>query len=271
MGQDHGFAFDVPSGARELIRPEPLTEMGRFNREAIAVDLASGVVYQTEDRADGLLYRFIPTERGVLRRGGRLQALRLPGLDVSDTSNRDRALAVGGSFPVAWVDLEDATSPRDDLRVQGVSKGAATFSRGEGIWSGPGVVYFAATSGGANRAGQIWRYRPSPLEGTPGESTEPGTLELFVEPNDTEVLESADNLTIAPWGDLIVCEDGPNGNFLRGVTPEGRLYTFARNSMNNSELAGATFSPDLTTLFVNIQRPGLTLAITGPWDSRERP
>ena len=36
--------------------------------------------------------------------------------------------------------------------------------------------------------------------------------------------------------------------------------------MNDSELAGACFSPDGTTLFVNIQRPGMTVAITGPWN-----
>jgi len=35
--------------------------------------------------------------------------------------------------------------------------------------------------------------------------------------------------------------------------------------VSNSEFAGATFSPDGTTLFVNIQHQGFTLAITGPW------
>jgi secreted PhoX family phosphatase len=33
------------------------------------------------------------------------------------------------------------------------------------------------------------------------------------------------------------------------------------------EFCGACFSPDGTTLFVNIQQPGLTLAITGPWQT----
>jgi secreted PhoX family phosphatase len=87
----------------------------------------------------------------------------------------------------------------------------------------------------------------------------------FIEPNDGNLVENADNLTVAPWGDLIVCEDGPGDNGLVGVTPQGELYKLARNVLNHSELAGAVFSPDGTTLFVNIQRPGLTLAITGPW------
>ena len=90
-------------------------------------------------------------------------------------------------------------------------------------------------------------------------------LQLFIEPNDSNLMENADNLTVTPWGDLIICEDGPNEEFLIGVTPEGNLYRFARNAGNLSELAGATFSPDGTTLFVNIQSPGITLAINGPW------
>ncbi len=59
-------------------------------------------------------------------------------------------------------------------------------------------------------------------------------------------------------------------NYLRGVTPDGRIYTLARNEYaGGSELAGACFSPDGSTMFVNIQASGLTLAITGPWDSRQ--
>ncbi len=60
-------------------------------------------------------------------------------------------------------------------------------------------------------------------------------------------------------------EDGSNEQFLVGITPEGDIYKFGRNAVSDSELAGATFSPDGTTLFVNIQHDGLTLAITGSW------
>ena len=38
-----------------------------------------------------------------------------------------------------------------------------------------------------------------------------------------------------------------------------------RNRYNDKELAGVCFSPDGTTLFVNIYSPGITLAITGRW------
>ena len=133
------------------------------------------------------------------------------------------------------------------------------------MWYGRGAVYFVCTSGGRAKKGQIWRYLPSPHEGTPEEARDPGTLELFVEPNDGGLIDNADNLTVAPWGDLILCEDGGGEQFVVGVTPRGGIYKFGRNAQSDSEFAGATFSPDGSTLFVNIQSPGLTLAITGPW------
>jgi secreted PhoX family phosphatase len=254
--KNHGYNFEVSSKSQGLARPIPLRAMGRFNHEAIAVDRSRGDIYQTEDRADGLLYRFIPHQRSRLVAGGRLQALKIQGMEGVDTSNwLSQNIAVGQTLPVEWVDLHDVDSPNDDLRLQGFSKGAARFSRGEGIWAGNNVIYFACTTGGRNRAGQIWRYSPG----------DPGRLQLFVEPNDETILESADCITVSPWGDLIVCEDGLSPNQVVGVTPQGALYTFARNVMNGSEFAGATFSPDRSTLFINIQNPGLTLAITGPW------
>ena len=108
-------------------------------------------------------------------------------------------------------------------------------------------------------------HRPGPAEGRPEERETPGRLELFVEPDDGALVENADNLTVAPWGDLVVCEDGPGDNYLLGVTPAGAIYRFARNAGTPGELAGSTFSPDGTTLFVNLQAAGLTLAVTGPW------
>ena len=122
------------------------------------------------------------------------------------------------------------------------------------------------TNGGAVTMGQIFRYQPSPHEGTPREAEQPGMIELFAEPNDSELLRNCDNLTIAPWGDLIVCEDTKGVNRMIGVTPAGEFYTIAENvSPTGSEWAGACFSPDGTTLFANAQKDGYTIAITGPW------
>ncbi len=265
--RDHGYNFEVPATATPaLADPVPLTAMGRFNHEAVAVDPASGIVYQTEDRHDGLLYRYIPNEPGRLAAGGRLQALAVLDRPSLDTRNWDeRLVPAGTTLEVRWIDLEDIEAPEDDLRLRGYEAGAARFARGEGMWYGRDAIYFACTNGGSARKGQIWRYVPSPDEGRPGETQRPGRLQLFVEPNDGGLIDNADNLTVAPWGDLIVCEDGSGEQFLVGITPAGEIYKFARNAVNDSEFAGATFSPDGTTLFVNIQTAGVTLAISGPW------
>lgn len=258
--RDHGWVFEVPAGTGELTTPVPLRAMGRFNHEACAVDPATGIVYQTEDRPDGLFYRFLPERPGELAAGGRLQALVLSGVPAADTRNWNRQegfrMPAGRSLSVEWIDLEEIESPDDDLRRRGHADGAAVFARGEGLWYGHGEVYFAATGGGAGGLGQIFRLTPDPAG---------DRLELFVESGHERLMKRCDNLTVTPWGDLLVCEDRPDGASLIGVTPQGDLYEFARNVGSSSELAGACFSPDGRTLFVNLQDDGLTLAITGPF------
>lgn len=288
--QDHGWCFEVPASAPGLVKPEPLKAMGRFNHEAVAVDPRSGCLYLTEDRGEkrtylkeeevggkkpapkpedlggGLLYRFIPAEPGRLARGGRLQALKIRDRASCVTSNYGSGrIAVGEPLDVVWIDLSEVDSPKDDLRQRGRTQGAAIFTRGEGIWTGAGALWFVCTDGGARFKGQVWKYTPSPDEGTAAEERTPGRLELFIEPNNPSLLENGDNITVAPWGDLILCEDGPGPNHIVGVTPKGKTYLLARNELNLRELAGCTFSPDGTTLFANIQRPGITVAITGPF------
>lgn len=271
---DHGFNFEVPATTKiGLADPRPLEAMGRFNHEAVAVDPRTGIVYQTEDRSDGLLYRFIPNEPGRLAKGGRLEALMIvqrPGLDMRNWPGAEElphtpAVLVGQGLDVTWVSIENVLSPKDDLRQQGYSKGAAVFARGEGAWYGRESIYFACTSGGPKHAGQIWRYVPSPFEATGNEKRVPGRLELFLESQDETVLENADNLTVAPWGDVIVCEDGPGQDRIIGITPEGQAYLIGENAISDAEFAGLCFAPDGRTLFVNIQQAGITLAITGPW------
>ena len=83
---------------------------------------------------------------------------------------------------------------------------------------------------------------------------------------------------------------------MRGLTPDGELFDFAKvprsscsctttspptcsrttaplgaptregQGVGASETAGAGFSPDGKWLFVHLQYPGETFAITGPWD-----
>lgn len=275
--RDHGYVFEVPATPGLLAPPNPIRAMGRFNHEAVAVDPKSGAVYQTEDRSDGLIYRYLPTVPGDLHKGGKLQALVVKDRASCDTRNwpAEPGAAVppriekGTPLAVEWIDVEDVEAPKDDLRDRGFAKGAARFARGEGMWYGNDAVYFACTNGGPVRHGQVWKYTPSPAEGTPAEKDSPATLELFLEADAASILENCDNLTVAPWGDLVLCEDGPGHNYLLGVTPKGEIYRMGRCSLSQSELAGATFSPDGSTLFVNIQHNHMTLAITGPWHQKK--
>lgn len=262
----HGYNFEVPREG--IAKPVPLKAMGRFNHEAVAVDPRTSIVYQTEDRHEGLFYRYIPNTPRDLAGGGKLQALVVRGQASLDTRNWDKKLqlAPGTRLATQWIDLDDVESPKDDLRFRGFKAGAARFARGEGIWHADPGFFFACTNGGRKQAGQIWHYIPSPAEGTPEEAAQPGHLELFIEPNDKAVVNNADNLTVCPWGGLMVCEDHKGTCRLIGVTPEGTLYPFAANRAGG-EVAGATFSPDGKTLFVNLQIAGYTLAIHGPWSA----
>lgn len=264
--KDHGYNFEVPASEDiRLFDPVPLKDMGRFRHEAVGVDPRTSIVYQTEDMGDGLIYRFLPNQPGELHQGGRLQALAVKAQKGCDTRNWEKqSFPVNQPFEVEWIDMENVDAPTDDLRFRGLAQGAAIFGRGEGMWFDHNECYFACTAGGKKRLGQIFRYIPSPYEGTSREKEEPGTLELFLEPNDAEILRWCDNLTVAPWGDLILAEDNPNP-YLVGVTPEGQAYKLGKNSGYESELAGCVFSPSGKTLFVNIQHAGLTLAIQGPW------
>ncbi|MEM8695424.1 MAG: alkaline phosphatase PhoX [Pseudomonadota bacterium] len=277
----HGFVFETPSSSTGLIDPVPLTAMGRFAHEAVAIDPDTGIVYLTEDSRTGLFYRFLPDTPGELHRGGRLQALAIREQPSANTSNWPRdwggqglgAIAPNTSFAVDWIDLDDVEAPDGDLADRGHAAGAALFYRGEGMDYGRrpdgsgGDVFFTCTQGGVQRAGQVWRYTPSASEGQSGETEMPGMLTLIYESPGADTLDMCDNLAVAPWGDLILCEDGTGDNYLRGLTPSGRIYDFARNTHpDRSEFCGACFSPDGRIMFVNIQEPGITLAIQGPWE-----
>ena len=95
-----------------------------------------------------------------------------------------------------------------------------------------------------------------------------GRIQLFLESVDANQYNFGDNLTVTPQGHLLVCEDQYTEvveNHLRGVTPQGEVYSFAKLKIQ-TELAGACFSPCGSTLFVNVYSPSKTLAITGPWN-----
>jgi uncharacterized protein len=267
-----------------------LKATGRFSHEAAAVDPATGIVYETEDGPsffgdlDSGFYRFIPNKPKKLE-AGRLQMLKIAGQPKFDL----RRLA-SGIFPVEWVDIPnpDPVLGSPSVFQQGYNAGGAVFRRHEGCIYGGGKIYFNATDGGpitptGSGEGQVFVYDPASE-----------TLEIiFASPNQG-ALENPDNICVAPDGSLILCEDNAGstanpGERLLFVNTAGQIFPFALNNINfdpatgfgpytrpesgitftgkqvQNDWAGAVFSPDKKWLFVNIQTPGITFAITGSW------
>jgi hypothetical protein len=270
FAENHGYCFEIPSAADGPVVPVPLKAMGRFVHEAIAVEPATGIVYLTEDAGAAGFYRFMPNVRGKLCNGGRLEMLRLSDIGNYDTRTGQR---VGRRFACEWVTIDEPdsaspTMPSDFVFSQGFAKGGAMFARLEGCWWGDGSVYFAATSGGDAGAGQVWRYVPGPRG---------GTLVLVFESPSASVLNAPDNVLVSPRGGVLLCEDGAGTNYVRGLTRSGSVFDLVGNNANTSEWAGACFSPQGRTLFVNMQGStttgsstlGATYAVWGPWEQGE--
>jgi uncharacterized protein len=268
--KQHGYIFEVP--ATGASNAEPLKAMGCFVHEAIAIDPATGVVYETEDRAQAGLYRFTPKTPGRFADGGSLQMLAIDGRPRFDTSRAQRA---GATYGVHWVDIPQPDRPHIDAAkgdangviAQGLERGGAIFSRLEGAYFGEGRLYVTATDGGDARMGQVWELDPKNER-----------LRLVFESSGPELLNMPDNLCLSPRGALAICEDGTMRPSLHGLTRDGRIFRFARNSVQlagerngivgdftNREIAGVTYSPDGTWMFFNVQNPGITFALTGPW------
>jgi uncharacterized protein len=267
-GSKHGWCFEVKATSEPgLQTPVPLKALGRFRHEAVSYDDRTGYLYLTEDRNDGLLYRFIPEKPKDFSKG-RLQALVVKGSPSKDLRNYDPATkgpTMGEKFLCEWLDMKDTDSPKDDMRVRGFDAGAARFARGEGIHREGDSFFICCTDGGPSRRGQVFKLTPAVKDG------EPDALELFVQPEKSDLLTNGDNICAAPWGGVVICEDLIDASFssstcVRGITPEGKIFTIARNAVDKSELAGCCFSPDGKWLFFNMQSLGLTVAVTGPWE-----
>jgi secreted PhoX family phosphatase len=151
----------------------------------------------------------------------------------------------GDRFEFKWVNVK-----ADQARSTAREKKATIFHRCEGIWFFDGQIYFTATS-----YNQLFKLTPR------GDG---GTIELL-----TCDLESPDNVTVAPWGDIVVAEDQKGYCRLRLVSSDGTVRTLAKNSVGpRQELAGVCFSPSGKILFCNLQKSGQTLAITGPFQAQ---
>jgi uncharacterized repeat protein (TIGR03803 family) len=293
--EHHGYIFEVPIDAAPGLPapPTPLTHLGRFNHEAVAVDPATGVVYETEDQGDGSgFFRFVPQTRPT-RPGdlavtpGKLEMLKIKGAWQYETAIDQ---TVGAALPVEWVEITnvDPDPPASTVDGQtqsivfqeGFAAGGARFRRLEGCWERNRVIYFVSTNGGDMGFGQVFAYDPRAE-----------TLTLIFESPGHEVCDGPDNCCTSPRGGLVLCEDAGGQQFLRGISPSGQIFDLARNLRNTIEFAGVCFSPDGQTLFVNqygrssvrttqpyksaVQIPvgperferAATLAIWGPWSA----
>ena len=286
----HGFIFEVPAGGQS--NREPITSAGRFAHEAAVVDPATGIVYLTEDNFGfpSGFFRYHPPSNpmvtGVLEDGGTLEMLRVVGQPNLDLAVQQ---VNGTTYEADWVPIADPAPTFDPIVTndeairyvgdQGRDDGAAYFSRLEGATYARGEIFFVATQGGGppeaslgpigngygNGTGQVWSYSPVT-----------GTLTCHYQAPTSAELDLPDNITVrTDQGPIILCEDGPGDNFIRGLTDDGELFDIALNRLTSNatgaprfgeEFAGATFSPDGHTLFVNIQASaGITFAIWGPW------
>jgi len=264
----HGYVFDVP--ADEFADPTPIRDMGRLSHEAVTVDPVTGYIYETEDAGfTSGFYRYVPHKRNRPAQGGLLYMLkvaRAPG------ANLGASYPNGTTFDVEWVPIESpddpsSTMPGNFVWAQGRALGAATFARLEGCkYGNDKQIYIVSTNGGIGQ-GQIWVY-----------DSKAETIMLLFQSPSADVLNNPDNITVSPRGGLVLCEDGSGLEFLHGLTVDGEIFKFAQNNVvlngqrngivgdfTGSEFAGACYSPDGEWLFANIQSPGITVAITGPW------
>ena len=302
-GNRHGYVFEVhPNASRTT--GHPLLGLGRFSHEAVAVDPATCIVYLTEDdRNKSGLYRFIPNDRshrpGSLENGGRLQAAKVVGRPNADLITA----CIGECFQLRWIDIDDPDMDSlpapigfpdigEDETLSGPfaqawADGGLRMSRGEGIWWADGKLFIVDTSTGVDDTGarghgngSVWVLDLRTMVLTA----------LFVS-GDQLAAHNPDNITVSPKGGVILCEDGGEspdqygpGARLIGLNRAGASYYFCKNNVEltaeqiaaagkvieegdyrDSEFCGACWGPRGATMFVNIQTPGITFAITGPW------
>lgn len=257
-GARHGYVFETATDPMQS-DPVPIVAMGRFVHEAVAVDPATGIVYETEDnRNAAALYRFVPNVRpaavGDLRaQGGRLQAARIAGLVRQAVPSASLAAAnnlallspeIDDEYQLEWVDIDNPDAdPRSAVGLPGgiqlaaiagptleaLGKGCARMSRGEGIWHAAGKMYIVDTGAGFDGRG-----RPGQGEGCVWE-LDLASMRLkaiYVSGNDLAG-NNPDNITVSPRGGLVLCEDGGDGSAggarLLGLTGGGEAYVFCRS------------------------------------------
>lgn len=282
MTKDHGYVFEVDPYDRRANRdPKPIKALGRYDHEAVVIDPKRGHAYLTEDadEPNGLLFRWVPPHgfkhgRGQLGRladdAGVLQTTRCYDSGGRFVDDLSRATKIGTVYGVDWVDVPDRDAKTVDVRQQFGEKDITRARKLEGMWWGDGGAYIVSSyardeSPGKSHDGQVWFYDPRRRT-----LTLKVLLGVNADPDADGAFDGPDNITVSPYGGLILAEDGEGISHLFGATERGRTYPIARNELNDSEFAGVVFSPDGRTLYASIQAPGILLAITGPWKRQPR-
>jgi secreted PhoX family phosphatase len=279
LERDHGYVFEVdPFDRSAIIDPHPVKALGRYSHEALAVDPATGDIYLTEDASgpNGLVYRWVPPAgfrggRGVLRElgdaDGVLAAMRCTDSSGEHVDDLSRAESAGTTYAVEWVEIVDRDAREQSVRSQFDDGRVTRAHKLEGAWWGSdegGAYVVSSYSGGGSpgsHRGQVWFYDPR-------RST--FTLRLLfggsdgAEDGPDDGADGPDNISISPYGGVILAEDAGAGNHLVAATEDGATFRIAR-SEGGSEFTGPVFTRDGRILFANLQIPGTLFAITGPW------
>jgi hypothetical protein len=272
--QPHGYCFEVRADVSGGIIPVPLKGMGRFVHASACVDPETQSVFLTEHAQPAAgFYRFAPRRQKSLAAGGKLQMLAIaqqPNYDARGEQDTTAAL------PVIWVDIAeadpaDAENNPDAVNAQGFARGGARFGRLGGVAYDDGAIFFTALDGEDSIVRQVWSYRIRASRyrtAIPADTV--GTLRLVHQRREQSNVRVPSELCATPWGGLLLSERAAAGSALRLLTRDGRLFDFARTVVRaeeNTRFAGAAFTPDGKTLFVNQQVPARTFAIWGPWQN----
>ena len=282
LGKPHGYVFEVdPYDEDANLDPSPIKCLGRYSHEACAVDPLEGRIYLSEDASEphGLLYRWtpprsaLPLGREVLKSlppdAGRLEALVARTRNGAVVPDLSLATGPGTRYRAGWVEVPDRDASSVSTRRQ-FSDGTVTRSRKfEGLWWGDGGAYvvcsYARTTDGSAKQhdGQVWFV--DPLRDT----IELKLIFAYTPGDQDGDPDGPDNITVSPYGGVIIAEDGEGRQHLVGATEGGAAFPFARNEdPEGSEFCGPTFSHDRRTLFASVQSPGTTFAIRGPFTGR---
>ena len=288
--KDHGYVFEVFHDGRA--NPKPIKAFGRYAHEALAVDRARKHVFLSEDASgpNGLFYRWtaprgfemgpdladrLADDAGVLEA---MQILMPDGSVLPDVAYLTSA-QLGLPFRVQWKAVPDRDARTTSVRKQFAATGDVTRGKKfEGVWGtdrGVYVVNSYAFSDGDLPAdavphdGMVWfyDYQDETIQLVSYFPHQKTAASGAVATYDDLTFDGPDNVTVTPWGSLVLAEDGAGASHVLSTTPYGPTQAIARNMLNDSEFTGPTFSEDGKVLFVNMQTPGLTFAITGPWET----